>query len=620
MKKFIYLVVALAMFAFASTSYTGVGIDSDSNVIHISKTPVLLEGVINVPVESLLAKITDRSFGPIKTTQILGIGADANLLQENVKIIAVNQVGYGINDPKIAVFVGRAKRFDVIDKTNEESVFTGKIEGYKTDASSGDEVGYVDFSRLKKPGTYYISVQGKFKSSNFIIAERPYKEIKNAMLKAFYYQRCGTALEKEHAGIWQHDICHTDDGYLYDSQSIHIDTTCGWHDAGDYGKYVVPAAKAVADLMWAYEISTESFNKQINIPESGNGVPDILNEVRYELEWMLKMQNAGSGGVYHKVATLDFPGFIMPEADKDKRYINSISATASADFAAAMALGYRVYQDIDTVFAKVMLTASQKAWQWLEAHPNLPGFKNPPDVNSGEYGDSNDCDERFWAAEELYRSTGEQKYHDYIKANYKDTSFSKTSFGWSTVGGYGTVSYLMMKEYQKDRTIYNYLKTQLISEANRLVGIWSNDGYKVALTPNDYYWGSNGEVMNRAMCLIFANNVQANSKYIEAARDQLSYILGRNALNQCYLTGFGTKPIMHPHHRPSEADEIEQPVPGLLSGGPNSRKQDAAAEKEIPAETPPAKCFIDNTDSYSTNEIAIYWNSPAVFVASYFDK
>ncbi|WP_291955796.1 glycoside hydrolase family 9 protein [Mahella sp.] len=540
--------------------------------------------------------------------------------ESNVKMIAVNQVGYSIKDPKIAVFIGKAESFYVINKATGESMFTGKIGGYKTDVSSGDEVGYGDFSQLQQPGTYYISVQGKFRSSDFIIAERPYKDVKNAMLKAFYYQRCGIALEEEYAGIWQHDICHADDGYLYDKQGVNVDTTGGWHDAGDYGKYVVPAAKAVADLMWAYEICPESFSEQINIPESGNGVPDALNEVRYELEWMLKMQDTSTGGVYHKVATLNFPGFIMPEADKDKRYINSISATATADFAAAMAMGHRVYKDIDESFADVMLEASQKAWQWLDANPDVPGFKNPQGVNSGEYGDSNDRDERFWAAVELYRSTGQQKYHDYIEANYEDASFSKTSFGWSAVGGYGTVSYLTMDKDKTNPNIYDYLTAQFMAEANRLVGIWSNDGYKVALGPNDYYWGSNGEVMNRAMCLIFANNVEPNNKYIEAARDQLSYILGRNALGQCYLTGFGAKPIMHPHHRPSEADGIEQPVPGMLSGGPNSGRQDPTAEKEIPAGTPPAKCFVDNVGSYSTNEIAIYWNSPAVFVAAYFDR
>lgn len=540
--------------------------------------------------------------------------------ESEAEMILVNQIGYGIDDPKMAVFVGEVDSFDVIDKASGKTVFTGQATGLKRDVSSGDTVCYGDFSGLRQPGIYYISVGKGLKSPDFTIAEKPYKDVKNALLKAFYYQRCGMALEGKYAGVWQHDKCHAEDGYIYDDQNQHIDTTGGWHDAGDYGKYVVPAAKAVADLMLAYQLFPEAFKEQINIPESGNGIPDILNEIRYELEWMLKMQDPKSYGVYHKIATLNFPGFIMPEVDKDRRYINHISATATADFAAAMAMGYRVYKSIDKEFAEKMLKAAQNAWQWLEANPDVPGFKNPPGVNSGEYGDSNDRDERFWAAVELYCATGEQKYHDYIKASYSDPSFSKASFGWATVGGYGTVSYLMMGQDKVDSTVYDYLRSQFIKEADRLVDIWSNDGYKVVLRPDEYYWGSNGEVMNRAMHLILANAIASNAEYINAARDQFHYILGRNALNQCYVTGFGSNPIMHPHHRPSAADGIEQPVPGMLSGGPNSRRQDPTAQEKIPVGTPPAKAFIDDAGSYSTNEIAIYWNSPAVFVAAYFDK
>lgn len=535
-----------------------------------------------------------------------------------VKMIYVDQVGYKSDGQKIAVLVGGGGDFQVIDKNSGKAVFSGSTQGPKSDISSGDTVYYADFSSVKNAGTYCIKA-GAVQSPYFVIADKPYKDVKNALLKAFYYQRCGMALESKYAGAWQHGVCHDQDGYLYDDQGQRVDVTGGWHDAGDYGKYVVPAAKAVADLMLAYQFFPDAFKEQINIPESGNGVPDILNEVRYELEWMLKMQESKTGGVYHKVATLNFPGFIMPENDQDKRYINAISATATADFAAAMAMGYRVYKAVDEAFADKMLEASQKAWQWLEANPDAPGFKNPQGVNSGEYGDSNSRDERFWAAAELYSATGSQQYHDYIKASYQGP-FGKASFGWSNVGGYGTAAYLMLDEAKADSAVYSYLKSQFIAEADRFVDLWADDGYKVALTTNDYYWGSNGEVMNRAMHLIIADAIAHNDAYIEAAQDQLHYILGRNANGQCYVTGFGSKPVMHPHHRPSEADGIEQPVPGMLSGGPNSGRQDPTAQAKIPAGTPPAKAFVDDVRSYSTNEIAIYWNSPAVFVSACFDR
>jgi len=535
-------------------------------------------------------------------------------------MILVNQVGYGVNDPKMVIFTGKADSFDVIDKASGKTVFTGKATDVQKDMASGDEVCYGDFSDLREHGTYYISVNGKVNSPEFTISERPYQDIKNALLKAFYYQRCGIRLEEKYADAWSHDECHTNDGYLFDDRDQYIDATGGWHDAGDYGKYIVPAAKAVADLMLAYEHFPETFEEQINIPESGNGVPDILNEVRYELEWMLKMQEPKSFGVYHKIATLNFPGFIMPETDTGNRYINHISATATADFSAAMAMGYRVYKSVDGEFAARMLESAEKAWEWLEDNPVTPGFTNPMGVNSGEYGDSNDGDERFWAAVELYRATGKQKYHDYIKKANDDTSFSKTGFGWANVGGYGTISYLMIEKDKTDQNVYERLKSLFLEEADRLVNISAKEGYKVALGPDEYYWGSNGEVMNRAMHLILANIINANDTYINTARHQFNYILGCNALNQCYVTGFGANPVKYPHHRPSGADKVKDPVPGLLSGGPNSRRQDPAAEGRIPKDTPPAKAFIDDVSSYSTNEIAIYWNSPAVFVAAYFDR
>lgn len=552
-----------------------------------------------------------------KKTQNADIGGKEG---NNVTMIAVNQIGYSTNGPKNAMFIGEGSKFEVIDKESGKTVYTGAIGDYKDDVSSGDKIGIGDFSKLTIPGTYYIIAGGDTRSLEFTIADKPYNDVKKALLKAFYYQRCGMSLDKDYAGEWGHGACHVGDGYLYDEQDEHINVTGGWHDAGDYGKYVVPAAKTVADLMLAYEFSPNAFAESVNTPESNDNVPDVLNEVRYELEWMLKMQDVKSGGVYHKVATLNFPGFIMPEDDKDKRYINAISATATADFAAAMAMVYRIYKPIDISFANKALDAAKKAWIWLQANPNASSFKNPLGVNSGEYGDSNDRDERFWAAAELYSATGEQMYDAYIKANYQDASFSKVSFGWSDVGGYGTISYLGLPKDKRDETVYGYLKSQFISGADKLLGIWQNDGYKVALTPNDYYWGSNGEVMNRSMFLIMANSISPNDDYIEAAYDQLNYILGRNALNQCYITGYGTKPVMHPHHRPSEADGIEAPVPGMLSGGPNSGRQDAVAENKIAEGTPPAKCYIDDVGSYSTNEIAIYWNSPAVFVAAYFDR
>lgn len=532
--------------------------------------------------------------------------------------IHVNQIGYRPLDKKVFVCKGIAEEFAIINKLNNEIVFKGKMDQPMYDEATGETVEQGDFTELTSSGEYYISVEGLGNSYCFAITDNVYENIKDGLLKALYFQRCGMELEKEYADKWSHGICHKRDAILYEAPDTKVEISGGWHDAGDYGRYVVAAAKAVADLLLAYEFFPAAFNNNINIPESGNHLPDILNEAKYELEWLFKMQNKETGGVYHKAATQFFPGMIMPEEDAAPIVIYPVSSTATADFAAVLALASRLYEDKEKEFAERCLAASQKAWSWLVNNPEAKLFKNPPNMDSGEYGDKTDLDERYWAAAELYRKTAKAEYHDYFKrglSNLKDTN----SFGWSAVGGYGTVAYLFTESSKVDVRIYELLKSRFIDRANTFVSISQKDGYKVTSLPHKYSWGSNMGLLNNAMHLIIANNLEPKEAYVETAIHQWNYIFGVNALSQCYVTGYGSKPIVHPHHRPSEGDGIDEPVPGLVSGGPCSGLLDAAAKKNC-CGMPPAKCFIDNAESYSTNEITIYWNSPAVFVAGFLNR
>lgn len=538
--------------------------------------------------------------------------------QQEVKI-HVNQVGYKTRDKKLIVISGKGGKFEIVDEKSGEVVFSGETTGPEVDISSGDTVFFGDFSSLETPGIYYVSMPGFGKSFSFKVDGRVYKDVKNSLLKALYYQRCGVALEEKYAGQWKHEACHLDDAIVYKDQEKRLETKGGWHDAGDYGRYTSPAAKAVADLLLAYEMFPDAWKEQINIPESGNGIPDILNEAKYELEWLLKMQDAKTGGVYHKVSTLNFPGFIMPEKDKGTLYLADISPTGTADFAAIMAMASRTYEKFDKAFSERMLKAAEKAWVWLENNPDAPGFKNPPGYNTGEYGDNNSADEKFWAAVELYKSTGKTIYHEFVKSTYQD-NFTKNGLGWADMGGYGTISYLFMDKSMTDEDVYGYLKDIFMNRADKLVANIGADGYRVAIASGEYIWGSNMGVANNAMHLLIANMISPRAEYVQYAEDQLHYLLGRNSLDQSYVTGFGSRPVMNPHHRPSGSDGIGDPVPGMLSGGPNKGLNDPTAKEMIKPETPPAKCFVDEEGSWSTNEITIYWNSPAIFLAGYFDR
>jgi len=546
-------------------------------------------------------------------------------------MIHVNQIGYRPDAQKLAVINsqgGKFRTFEVINEETGEVVLTGETYGKtvmpgrapepKLDLATMDKVLYADFSEVKEPGTYYISIPDYGRSFSFRIAENVYNEVKDALLKAMYYQRCGMALEEKYAGVWKHDACHLEDAILWEDQSVKIDVTGGWHDAGDFGRYTVPAAKSIADLLLAYQFFPTAFSGDINIPESGNGVPDILDEARYALDWMLKMQDPVSGGVYHKVTTKQFPGTIMPERDKDKLYVLPISPTATGDFAGVMALASRIYEPYDKEFSQKALAAAEKAWEWLVANGTASGFKNPQGVGTGEYGDSNSIDERYWAAVELYLATGNEKYHTSVKSLYGRVN--KFGMGWGEVSGYGTISYLFADPSKVDEAIYKNLKDGLIAQADNYVKTGQNDGYRVPFGTGDYGWGSNGSMANRGMILLVANELQPNEEYVQAAEDILHYLFGRNALDQSYVTGFGSKPLMNPHHRPSQADGIKDPVPGLLSGGPNKNREDPTAKKLLPENGPAARAFVDHEGSWSTNEITTYWNSPAVFVAGYFTQ
>ncbi|MGB4044832.1 MAG: glycoside hydrolase family 9 protein [Halanaerobiales bacterium] len=533
-------------------------------------------------------------------------------------MIHINQLGYKINDKK-EVFVNspycRVDSFKVIDVKSGTSVYEGQLKGPFLDKDTGDTLYKGEFTDLKVPGEYFVEI-AVGKSYKFKINENVYDKVKDALLKVMYFQRCGIELKEEYAGPWKHGCCHTEDAYLYEEEGRKIETTGGWHDAGDYGKYVVPAAKTVADLLLAYQFVPDAFDDDLNIPESGNRVPDILDEARVALDWMFKMQ-AEDGGVYHKVTTKNFIGMDMPETSKEKRYVFPISVTATADFAAVMAMASRVFKPYDEEFCQKAISAAEKAWIWLINNPDREGFKNPPGVNTGEYGDVYDRDERFWAAVELYSATGKEEYHNYIKENYQE-DFSKTALNWQNVGGYSVISYLFTEKEGLDNEVYNYLKAAFLSDAMQMAERGKNNGYGISLA--NYIWGSNGVLMDQSIVLIIASILDKDKadEYLTIAKNNFNYLLGCNALSQSYITGFGSQPIMHPHHRPSEADGIEEPVPGMLSGGPNQNLQDETLKRVVTEDVTPARAFVDLLGSHSSNEITTYWNSAAVFVAGYF--
>ena len=431
-----------------------------------------------------------------------------------------------------------------------------------------------------------------------------FKNVFHQVCRMFYLQRCGCRLPGELAGAYAHAACHMSSARIYGTEKF-LDVSGGWHDAGDYGRYVVPAAKAVADLLLAYTAAYEAFSDSLNIHDSVSGVPDILTEIRYELDWMKKMQRS-DGGVYHKVTCAGFPGFVMPQFETDELVISPVSTTAAGDFAAVMAMAYRVFADFDLAFAQGCLTAARRAWDYLSVTQPIP-FHNPEGVVTGFYDDENDCDERYWAACALYAATGCGEYHDYIKSHLNPAWAA--DLGWADVGAYGNVVYLGMNKKLQDTDVRNAIEGHLLCAVEKVVKATESSEYNISVS--DFIWGSNMVVLNNAMLLLMANDIQPRNAYLDCVQRHVDYIFGDNPMSVCYVTGVSESSARHPHHRPSVS--TGQTMPGMLVGGPDQYLHDACASEHLPHSTPPC-CYIDHAESYSTNEVAIYWNSPLVYV------
>ena len=539
--------------------------------------------------------------------------------------VAVDQMGYL---PKAAkyVFVSQAAdSFYIVDAVSGLSRYRGVLSLWASnDPSTGLTVRRGDFSTFQQTGVFRVVTSKNDSSLRFLISDTVYTSVYRKALKGFYFQRCGTALLTPFAGVYYHQQCHAGDGFLHAStgSSGFQYATGGWHDAGDYGKYVVNAGITVGTLLMAYELFPTRFTQDdTSIPESGNGIPDILDEVRYELEWLLKMQRS-DGGVYTKLTREQFEGFIMPENDSGTRYLYEVSSTSTGDFAAVVARAARLYRVFDKAFSDTCLARGRRAWSFLEAHPFIVpvgGFHNPSGTATGEYGDGNDNDERLWAAAELYETTGDSVFHAYYLNYYSAYGLISSAMSWPNVGTLAHLAYLRGTQPGTNPTVRNQLRQSLISYCQTLVSKRNSSGFHVVLGPSDYYWGSNSGALNASVCLIIGYLENGSQSFYDVAADQLHYVLGVNGLGRSFVTGVGAISTRQPHHRPSASDGVSDPVPGLLAGGPDRNVSDDPVLKALyTSATPPALCYVDSTPSYASNEIAINWNAPLVFVAGYF--
>lgn len=517
--------------------------------------------------------------------------------------IRLNTIGYLPSAPKRASVAGRFSRFKVVRVKDGKTVYSGAAEGPITNADTDEQLTIADFSALKTPGEYRLEIPGVGSSPPFRIGTDVYNFAFYTATRAMYLWRCGTAVSGKHGGdTFTHAACHTQDAYMdyVGGGNVRRDATGGWHDAGDYNKYVVNAGVTVGVMLRAWEDFGSRLRRvRLNIPESGGKLPDYLAEIKWEIDWLLKMQ-ADNGSVYHKVSTLRFGGFILPEQEKEPRYYAGWSTAATADFVAMTAGFARAVKPYDPAYAKRCLQAAQKSWRFLQQSPhNIPadlrGFF------TGAY-QSDDTDDRLWAVAELWESTGDRALLRDLEERIRAYGAQfEPVFDWGNVRNLGMLVYLFSRKGGRDPKLLAQVKQNLIAVADGMVRTAKAHGYARPLG-NLYYWGCNGAVARQTVLLYAAYRLTKKPEYLHTVLDALNHLFGRNYFGRSFVTGLGYQPPMRPHDRRSGGDKVDAPWPGYLVGG---------AERG-------AKDWRDEEADYRTNEIAINWNAALIYALAGF--
>jgi len=539
------------------------------------------------------------------------------------EMILINQVGYLPDAEKVALLRSGAEEFEIIDATTGKVVFRGPAGESRYWEMSGDTVRTADFSALTAPGTYRLCLAGTEScSGDFRIASDVYTEIAKASVKSFYLNRSGFEITEEFGSIWARPAGHPDTAVIVHKSAASrsrpegtvISSPGGWYDAGDYNKYIVNSSITNYTLLLFYQLYPEYCRSlNLNIPESSNEVADLVDELLYNLRWYLTMQDPADGGVYHKLTNKEFFGFDMPHQATAPRYVVQKSTAAALDFAAVTAMAYRVFANDPSEELKalsgVCLEASGKAMKWAEANPDKI-YIQPKDISTGAYGDDNLSDELFWARAERALATGALPGPDFLSGISAETPT------WNQSATLGLIS-LAFAEDESFSELRKVAADLIVTYADKLIEKSASSPYRISL---DWFaWGSTSDVANQALLKIIAMKLTGDKKYLSSLQADVNWLLGTNPTGYCFVTGFGTLSPMNIHHRPSGADGVPEPYPGFLVGGPNTVVL-TDCPPTVNRSTFPAKSYTDSECSYSTNEIAINWNAPLVFVLGAMDS
>ncbi|MFK8906536.1 glycoside hydrolase family 9 protein [Streptomyces sp. YS-3] len=557
--------------------------------------------------------------------------------------VRVNQVGYLPDGPKRATVVTTATQALTWQLRNASGtvVASGATVPRGADTPSGQSVQVADFSSYQGTGSgYVLSVDGN-SSVPFDVRANLYDGLRSDSMAFFYHQRSGVAIDASLVGsAYARPAGHL--GVAPNKGDVSVpcqagvcdytqDVRGGWYDAGDQGKYVVNGGISTWLVVNSFERAKRAGrdaalgDSTLRVPERGNGMPDVLDEARWELDFLMRMQvPAGrpyAGMAFHKVHDAAWTGMPMrPDQDPQPRELHRPSTAATLNLAASAAQCARVFRPYDAAFADRCLSAARRAWSAAQANPALFA----PDSDStggGAYGDAQVSDEFYWAAAELYATTGESAFRDAVTSSSWHTSasaFSPYGFGWADTAALGRLTLATVPNGLPAADLAR-VRSSVTAAADTHLSRMAAQGYAVPVPADGYFWGSNSEVADNAIVLAVAGELTGDARYRTGALEAMDYLLGRNALGQSYVSGYGETSSQNQHHRfwAHQLDaSLPHPPAGSLAGGPDSALQDPVAQAKLPG-CAPAACYIDDIGSYSTNEVAVNWNAPLAWLAAY---
>ncbi|MFI7616037.1 glycoside hydrolase family 9 protein [Nonomuraea terrae] len=548
--------------------------------------------------------------------------------------VRVNMVGYLPAGPKRATLVTEATEpldWELRD-AGRKTVARGRTVPRGVDASSGQNVHTLDFGSHREPGEGYTVTADGETSRPFDIDAGIYDELAADALKFYYTQRSGIeildglrpgyARPAGHVGVAPNQG-DTEVPCRPGGRDYTLDVSGGWYDAGDHGKYVVNGGISVHQLMAAYERDRAAFGDgQLSIPESGNGVPDILDEARWEQEFLLSMRVPDgeplAGMAHHKIHDRNWTKLpLLPHLDPQPRELHPPSTAATLNLAATAAQAARLFAPYDARFAARNLAAAREAWAAARANPER--YADPNDgAGGGPYDDGDVSDEFYWAAAELFITTGEKEFADFVLASPHHTGdvWRERGFDWGNTAQLGRLELATVPNALPDRA---RVRRSVIEGAEKYLAIQRAHPYGLPYNPPDFDWGSNNLVLNNMVVMATAYDLTGQEKYRTAVREGMDYLLGRNALNQSYVTGYGEVASKNQHSRwyARRLDpELPNPPRGTLAGGPNSAIQDRVARRLLRG-CPPQFCYIDDIKSWATNELTINWNAPLAWISAF---